>query len=86
MTNLMSHIKMRTKVIYLFKSDIRRGADEIVDYSMKLTSPPSMFTSLEETQTYIAEFEQNWLDLETCLKSHYPPQNQLRHRMNNKAN
>ena len=36
---------MRTKVVYSFKSEIYRGAGEIVDYSKVLSSPPEMFTS-----------------------------------------
>ena len=46
MTNITPHIEMRTKVIYSFKSEIHRGAGEIVDYSKTLTSPPGMFTGL----------------------------------------
>ena len=64
MDNITPHIEMRTKVIYSFKAEIHRGAGEIVDYSKTLTSPPGMFTSLEEIQVYIEECEQKWLDLE----------------------
>ena len=53
MANITPYINMRTKVIYSFKSEIHRGAGEIVDYSKTLTSPPGMFTSLEEIQAYI---------------------------------
>ena len=35
-----------------------------MDYSKTLTSPPGMFTSLEEIQVYIEECEQKRLDLE----------------------
>ena len=47
MDNITPHIEMRVKVIYSFKADIHRGAGEIVGYSKTLTSPPVMFTSLE---------------------------------------
>ena len=53
MANITPYINMRTMVIYSFKSEIHRGAGEIVDYSKTLTSPPGMFTSLEEIQAYI---------------------------------
>ena len=54
MDNITPHIEMRTKLIYSFKSEIHRGAGEVVDYSKTfLTSPPGMFTSLEEIQAYI---------------------------------
>ena len=64
MANITPHIEMRTKLIYSFKSEIRWGAGEIMDYSKTLTSPPGMFTSLEEVQAYIEECEQKRLDLE----------------------
>ena len=64
MANITPHIKMRTKVIYYFKSEIHWGAGEIVDYSKTLTSPPGMFKSLEEIQPYIEECEQKRLDLD----------------------
>ena len=64
MDNITPHIEMRVKVIYSFKAEIHRGAGEIVDYSKILTSPPCMFTSLEEIQAYIEECEQKRLDLE----------------------
>ena len=50
MANIIPQIEMRTKVIYLFKTEIHPGAGEIVDYSRTSTSPPGMFTSLEEIQ------------------------------------
>ena len=62
--NITPHTEMRTKVIYSFKSEIHRGAGEIVDYSKTLTSSPGMLTSLEEIQAYIKECEQKRLDLE----------------------
>ena len=62
--NITTHIEIRVKVIYSFKAEIHRGAGEIVDYSKTLTSPPGMFTSLEEIQVYIEECEQKRLDLE----------------------
>ena len=37
MAKLTPHIEMRTKVIYLCKSEIYQGAGEIVDYSKTLT-------------------------------------------------
>ena len=46
MAKIIPHIEMRTKVIYSFKSEIHRGAGEIVDYSKTLTLPPGISTSL----------------------------------------
>ena len=48
MANITPHIELRTKVIYSFQSEINRGAGEIVPYHKTLTSPPIMFTSLEQ--------------------------------------
>ena len=62
--NITPLIQMRTKVFYSFKSVINRGTGEIVDNSKILTSPPSMFTTLEQIQAYIEECEQKRLDLE----------------------
>ena len=64
MDNITPHIEMRVKAIYSFKAEIHRGAGEIVDYSKTLTSPPGIFTNLEEIQAYIDECEQKRLDLE----------------------
>ena len=64
MANITPHTEMRAKVIYSFKSEIYRGAGEILDYSKTLTSLPSMFTSLEKIQAYIKACEQKRLDLE----------------------
>ena len=64
MANITPHIEMRTNVIYSFKSEIHRGAGEIVPYYKTLTSPSGMFTSLEEIQAYFEEPEQKWLDLD----------------------
>ena len=64
MGNITPYLEMRIKVIYSFKAEIHRGAGEIADYSKTLTSPPGMFTSLEESQAYIEECEQKRLDLE----------------------
>ena len=64
MANITPHIEMKTKVIYSFKSEIHRGAGEIVDYGKTLTPPPSIFTSLKEIQAYIEECEQKRLDLD----------------------
>ena len=47
MAKITPHIEMRTKVIYLFKSEVHQGAGEIKDYNKALTSPPGMFTSLK---------------------------------------
>ena len=63
-TNITPHIEIKTKVIYSFKSEIHRGAGEIVDYSKTLTSPPGMFTSLEVIQANTEKCEQKELDLE----------------------
>ena len=64
MDKIMQHIEMRIKVVYSFEAEIHRGAGEIVDYSKVLSSPPGMFTSLQETREYIEEWEQKRLDLE----------------------
>ena len=64
MANITPHIEMRTKIIYSFKSEIHRGAGEIVPYYKTLTSPPVMFTSLGKIQAYIEESEQKRLDLD----------------------
>ena len=64
MANITSHIEMRVKVIYSFKSVIYRGNGEIKDYSKTLDSAPGMFTSLKEIQAYIEECEQKRLDLD----------------------
>ena len=55
MANITPHIEMKTKVIYSFKSEIYGGTGEVVDYSKTLTSPPDLFTSLEEIQAYLKE-------------------------------
>ena len=65
MANSTPHIGMKAKVIYLFKSEIHRNAAEIVPYYKSLTSPPGMFTSLEEIQAYIEECKQKRLDLDS---------------------
>ena len=64
MGKITQHIEMRTKVVYSFEPEIHRGAGEIVDYSKVLSSPPGMFTSLQEIREYIEECEQKRLDLE----------------------
>ena len=64
MANITPHIWIRTKVIYSFNSKIHRSAGEIVPYYKTLTSPPGMFTSLEDIQAYIEECEQKRLDLD----------------------
>ena len=64
MDKITQHIEMRTKVVYAFKAEIHRGAGEIVDYSKTLSSPPGMFTSLQEIRKYIEECEQKRLDLD----------------------
>ena len=48
MDKITPHIEMRVNEIYSFKTEINRGVGEIVDYSKTLTSPPGMFTGLEE--------------------------------------
>ena len=65
MDNITTHIDMRVKVIYSFKSVIYRGGGEIKDYSKTLDSPPGMFTNLEEIRAYIVECEQKRLDLDS---------------------
>ena len=64
MDKMTQHIEMRTKVVDSFEEEIHRGAGEIVDYSKKLSSPPGMFTSLQEIREYIEECEQKRLDLD----------------------
>ena len=64
MANITTHIEMRVKVIYLFKSEIHQGTGEIVSCHKTLTSPPDMLTSLGEIQAYIEECEQKRLDLD----------------------
>ena len=64
MANITSHIEMRVKVIYSFKSVIYRGNGEIKDYSKTLDSAPGMFTNLKEFQKYIEACEQILLDLD----------------------
>ena len=75
MDKITQHIEMRTKVVYSFEAEIHRGAREIVDYSKVLSSPPGMFTSLQESREYIEECEQKWLDLgneEVWSKAYLP--------------
>ena len=48
MDNITSHIEMRVKVIYSFKSMTYQGNGEIKDYSKTLDSAQGMFTSLKE--------------------------------------
>ena len=60
---ITQHTEMRTKVVYSFEAEIHRGAGEIVDYSKALSSPPGMFTKLQEIREYIEEYEQKRLDL-----------------------
>ena len=64
MDKITQHIEVRTKVVYSFEAEIHRGAGEIVDYSKVLSSPPGMFTSLQEIREYIEACEQKRLDLE----------------------
>ena len=64
MDKITQHIEMRRKVVYSFEAEIHRGAAEIVDYSKVLSSPPGMFTSLQEIREYIEECEEKRLDLE----------------------
>ena len=64
MVNITQHIEMRTKVIYSFKSEINRGGGVIKCYCKTLTSPPGMFTSLEDIQAYIEECKQKRLNLD----------------------
>ena len=64
MANIASHIEMRIKVTYSFKSVIYWGGGKIHPYSKTLDSSPGMFTSLKEIQAYIEECEQKRLDLD----------------------
>ena len=75
MTNITSHIEMRVKVTYSFKSVIYRGNGEIKDYSKTLDSAPGMFTSLKEILEYIEARERVRLDLnneEVWSKAYLP--------------
>ena len=56
---------MRKKVNYSLKSEIYRGAGEIVAYHKTLASPPRMFTSLAEIHGNMEECEQKRLDLDS---------------------
>ena len=85
MANTTTHIEMRTKVIYSFKSEIYRGGGEIVPYYKTLTSPPGIFTNLEEIQAYIEEYEQKRLDLdneEVRSKAYLPTKRTIEARGN----
>ena len=85
MANIKPRNEMRTKVIFSFKSKIHRGAGESVPYHQTLTSPPGIFTSLEEVQTYIQECEQKRLDLdneEVCSKAYLPAKRTIEERGN----
>ena len=64
MANITPHIEMRAKVIHSFELEIHRGGGEIVDYSKTFTSPPGMFTILEEIPEYIEECEEKRLDMD----------------------
>ena len=64
MVNIITHIEVRTKVIYSFKKEIHRRTGEIKDYNKTLTSPRGMFASLKEIQTCIEECQQKPLDLD----------------------
>ena len=77
MVIITPHIEMRVKAIYSFKSEIQRGAGDIVPYSETLNSPPGMLKSLKEIQAYIKECEQKRLDLdneEVWSKAYLPPE------------
>ena len=85
MANTATHIEMRTKVIYSFKSEIYRRGGEIVPYYKTLTSPPGIFTNLEEIQAYIEEYEQKRLDLdkeEVWSKAYLPAKRTIEARGN----
>ena len=64
MDKITQHIEMRTKVVYSFEAEIHRGTGEIADYSKMLSSPPGMFTSLQEIREYIGECEQKQFGLD----------------------
>ena len=84
MANITTHIEIRVKVIYLFKSEIHQGASEIVSCHKTLTSPPDMLTSLGEIQAYIEECEQKRLDLdneEVWPKPYLPADRQPRQKV-----
>ena len=53
MNKITQHVEMRTKVVYSLEADIYRGAGEIKAYSKTLSTPPGMFTSLQEIREYI---------------------------------
>ena len=88
MANITPHIEMQTNVVYSFKSEIHRGAGEIVPYYKTLTSPPGMFTSLEEIQAYIENLNKNgwiWIKKKYGQRLIYPPKEQPRHEAIMKA-
>ena len=89
MDNITSHIEMRVKVIYSFKSVIYWGNSEVKDYSTTLDSAPGMHASLKEIQEYVEVLcEQIRLDLdneEYGQKLFYPPQEQARYKVIMKA-
>ena len=66
MDNLTPHIEVMREEVHSFKSEIYQGAGETADYSKTITSPPGIFTSLQEIQAYIKECEQKRLDLENA--------------------
>ena len=70
-----SDIEMRTKMVHSFEAEIHRGTGGIVDYSKALSSPPGMFTRLQEIREYTEECEQKRLDLkneEVWSKAYLP--------------
>ena len=89
MAHITSHIEMRVKVIYSFKSVIHRGAAEIKPYDKTLDSPPDMLTSLKKIQAYLKECAQKRLDLhneEVWSKAYLPATRTTKARGNYEGN
>ena len=88
MANTAPHIEMRTRVTYSFKSEIHRGAGEIVPYNKTLTSPSGMFTSLRRFKHILKKVSKNgwiWIIKEYGQKLIYPPKEQPRQEVITKA-
>ena len=89
MANITSHVEMKVKVIYSFKSVICQSGGEIKDYSKSLDSSPGMFRSLKEVQAYVEECEEKRLDLindQVWSKAYLPATRTTKVRGNYKGN
>ena len=82
MAKIIPHIEMRTKVIYSFKSEIHRGAGEIVDYSKTLTLPPLTLQAWRGFKHILRNVNKNgwiWITKNYGQRLIYPPIEQTRH-------